>query len=376
MAYKSYGITTLHEYLGDHIVYRNLVPADDRLPGAREVLRAMGIPDAALPRKAEPAYGQVVAEMIRRARMLDRPDVVIQRLLYIGDTQMNDGTAYRNICAAGPWPGWSFIGRDALDQEPKTTVEGGLYVANRWSALPAFLAFVQEQGFSLDEGTAVVIDIDKTAIGPRGRNDQVINQARVEGVRRTVAALLGEDFDQETFQRAYDELNETRYHAFTADNQDYLAYICLILGAGFFDLEDVVRDVQAGTLAYFCDFIACVQARRSELAGTGLLSIHDDVWALVQRGDPTPFKAFRYNEYLTTVARFGDLPGASIEQVLAERITIAQEVRQAALDLRARGALVFGVSDKPDEASIPSAEQAARGMLPLHRLPTLAVGEV
>jgi len=107
-----------------------------------------------------------------------------------------------------------------------------------------------------------------------------------------------------------------------------------------------------------------------------LASIHDEVWKCVHEGDHTPFKAFRYNEYLTTVARFGDLPGASLEEVLERRIVITEEVREIASALRERGTLLFGVSDKPDKASVPSEAQAQRGMKPLHQLETLAVGEV
>jgi hypothetical protein len=208
----------------------------------------------------------------------------------------------------------------------------------------------------------------------------VINAARVEGVQRTVADLLGSEFDQDAFQRAYDELNQTAYHPFTTDNQDYLAYICLILGAGLVSLEDVVREVRAGAMADFTDFISRVQARRAELDGSGLTPIHDDVWGCVQAGDPTPFKAFRYNEYLTTVARFGDLPGAAgapgapVQALLGERIVLTQEVREAALALRERSVLLFGVSDKPDEASLPNQRQAGEGMAALHHLETAAVG--
>jgi hypothetical protein len=148
-----------------------------------------------------------------------------------------------------------------------------------------------------------------------------------------------------------------------------------MLGAGLYALDEVVRAVQAGEMDRFDDFIGRVQARRAELGPSGLLPIHDDVWACVQAGDPTPFKAFRYNEYLTTVARFGDLPGASIEQVVGQRIAITEEVRQAALTMRRAGVLVFGVSDKPDEASVPSEAQAGWGMQPLHHIKTLVVGE-
>jgi hypothetical protein len=370
MGYQVVGLTTLHEWMQDFVVYRNLEPADARLPSAAVLRGGQGVP-----RKAEPEYGQVAAAILRHARALDLPRATIRRLLYIGDTEMNDGTAFRNMCAAGGWPGWAFIGRDTLTRPPDVSIRADLYLANRWSALPAFLAFVEEQGFGLDEETAVVIDIDKTAIGARGRNDRVIDRARVEGVQRTVADLLGPSFDQEAFQQAYDELNQPAYHPFTADNQDYVAYLCLILGAGLMDLEMLVGDVRAGRMCGFGDFIAWVQSHRAALDQTGLATIHDEVWQRVQEGDPTPFKAFRYNEYLTTVTRFGDLPGALPEEVLAQRIAITQEVREAGLSLRARGALILGVSDKPDEASLPREDQARAGMRALHRLETLAVGE-
>jgi len=374
MTYAIYGRTSLYEFLGDFIVYRNLVPADKRLPSLAALREPLDLGASVLPRKAEPAYGRVVAEMLRRARALTGRGTEIRRVVYVGDTRLNDGTAFQNLCAAGEWPGWAFIGRDDRQSPPQAEVEGQLYLANRWSALPEFLRFLEAAGFRLDRGTAVVIDVDKTAIGARGRNDRVIDQARVEGVQRTVADLLGPHFDEAAFRAAYTELNKPAYHTFTADNQDYLAYICLILGAGLDTVDEVVQDVKSGALSHFSDFIERVQAHRAELAVTGLMPVHDEVWRCVQKGDPTPFKAFRYNEYLTTVARFGDLPGATAQEVLAQRIAITQEVRLAARMLRERGALIFGVSDKPDEASLPNPAQAAAGMKPLHRLETLAVG--
>ncbi len=368
-------MASLCELFGDRIVYRNLAPADERLPGLSQLQRGLGLDAGALPRKAEPAYGMVVAEMLRRARSLDLPGATVRRLLYIGDTQMNDSTAFRSICAAAEWPGWAFIGRDDLRTPASVQLDGLLYLSNRWSALPDFLGFVEEQGLPLDEETAVVIDVDKTAIGARGRNDRVIDKARVDAVQCTVAGLLGPSFDQAVFDRAYDTLRQATYHPFTADNQDYLAYICLILGAGLFQLEALIPRIQEGSMRQFADFITEVQARRPELVRSGLSSNHDEVWTRFRQGDPTPFKTFRYNEYLTTIACFGELPGASIEQVLSQRIVITEEVRRAAAALSARGVLTFGVSDKPDEASLPNETQARAGMKALHRLITLVVGE-
>ena len=64
MPYKTYGPTSLHEIFGDFVVYRNLVPADERLPsiaGIRDHLGPdLGPENVTLPRKAEPDHGRVV----------------------------------------------------------------------------------------------------------------------------------------------------------------------------------------------------------------------------------------------------------------------------------------------------------------------------
>jgi hypothetical protein len=60
---------------------------------------------------------------------------------------------------------------------------------------------------------------------------------------------------------------------------------------------------------------------------------------------------------------------------LSQEIVITQEVRNRALDWNRRGALLFGLSDKPDEASVPTAELASQGYLPLHQVETHVVGE-
>jgi hypothetical protein len=48
-----------------------------------------------------------------------------------------------------------------------------------------------------------------------------------------VSGILGATFDQAAFRRAYTELNVPAYHPFTADNQDYLAYVCLMFAASY-----------------------------------------------------------------------------------------------------------------------------------------------
>ena len=122
-----------------------------------------------------------------------------------------------------------FIGADRLQQEAKIEWQGPLMLANRWRALTDFVEWVQREGVPGDERTALLIDLDKTSLGARGRNDKVIDNARVRAVERTMQTALGEQFDAQAFRVVYDRLNQPEYHYFTADNQDYLAYICLMV---------------------------------------------------------------------------------------------------------------------------------------------------
>ena len=374
---KNYGRTSVSEFLDDRIVYRNLAPVDSRLPSLARIRPQVGLDEGLVPRKSDLEYARVIAHLLREARAMDRPGIPIERLIYLGDTRLNDGSAFANICRAGGWPGLAFIGSEREDPPQVEVVEvqgGTLYLANRWAALGDFDRFCRERHHPADERAAVVVDLDKTALGARGRNDRVIDRARVEAVRRTVGDLLGAGFDAAGFQAAYDCLNQPRFHPFTSDNQDYLAYVCLVLGSGLYALDPLVDEIGSGRMAGFPQFIDAVDARSGDLP-TDLREIHAGIYANVQQGDPTPFKEFRYNEYLTTTARMGHLDdGASVPDLLAGEILITQEVRQMALAWKEQGALLFGLSDKPDEASVPGAVLAARGHLPIHRVQTHAVG--
>jgi len=374
---RNYGRSSVSEFLDDRIVYRNLVPVDSRLPALAQIRPLVGLSEGLVPRKSEVEYARIIAHLLREARALDRPGISIERLIYVGDTRLNDGNAFANICRAGGWPGLAFIGseRDGPPQVEVVDQQGGaLYLANRWSALGEFDGFCRDRRHPPDERAAVVVDLDKTALGARGRNDRVIDRARVEAVRRTVGDLLGDGFDAEGFQVAYDCLNQTQFHPFTSDNQDYLAYICLILGSGLYALDSLVDEIQTGRMASFPQFIDSVDGQATDLPAD-LRELHAGIYACVRQGDPTPFKEFRYNEYLTTTARMGHLDDkASVPDLLASEIVITQEVREMASVWREQGALLFGLSDKPDEASVPGEELAAQGHLPIHRVETHAVG--
>jgi hypothetical protein len=375
---KCFGRASISEFLGDWVVYRNLVPADPRLPALDALRFDNDLLPGHIPRKSEAGYARVIVHLLKAAQRLRGVTVPIQRLLFVGDTLLLDGTAFANICLAGGWPGLAFIGSE--NAKPASfninTHEGGqnLYLANRWAALADFDRYAAAHGFPVDDSTAVIVDIDKTALGARGRNGHVIDAARVQAVYNTVAGLLASAFDPQAFRAAYDLLNQPEFHPFTTDNQDYLAYICLILGSGLYRLKAVVDDVRAERIGSFEQFIAQVDLHAGALSPE-LRTIHADIFANVRKGDPTPFKSFRRNEYLTTIYYFGvradDTP---LEALLDGEILVTQEVRVVALDWQSRGALVFGLSDKPDEAATPTPELTALRYLPIHRAETHAVG--
>ncbi|MGB2963985.1 MAG: hypothetical protein WBB69_08365 [Anaerolineales bacterium] len=373
-----YGSTSLHDILGDFIVFRNLDPVDSRLPGLADIRNSIEIPAGKTPRKGQPAYAQIVVFLLRAAAKLMDPNYIIQQLAYIGDTRMNDGNAFLSIADAGDWRGAAFIAAENQHPPSIDLVEQGttnIFLANRWSALSDFEDYCRGHDFQFGEGTAVIIDLDKTALGARGRNDQVIDQARVEAVRRTVGNLLGEAFDLERFQEAYDHFNQPAFHSFTTDNQDYLAYICLVLGSDLWELEFLVESLGKEGMETFEGFISEVNNRVEELP-PALREVHNNVYERVQGGDPTPFKAFRRHEYQTTISRMGCRGDwKTVPELLSKELVITQEVREAALRWKGKGALLFGLSDKPDEACFPGEELAADGYLPIHKVETYAVGE-
>jgi hypothetical protein len=376
---KICGMSALSDFLEDRIVYRNLRPADDRLISLGGLGKKLGLPSDSIPRKNEHDYARVVVEILKHARQLTIPGTAIRRVVFLGDTRLLDSTAFANICIAGGWPGIAFIGSENPNPpkvETETVREGQtLYLSNRWADLDAlFRESVANANFPIDEHTALLIDMDKTALGARGRNAAVIDNARVAAVEETVASFLADLFNAKEFRTAYDLLVQTEFHIFTGDNQDYLAYVCLILGSGLEPLDRLVKRIRAEEIRTFHQFILEIDARKSELPAA-LQSIHKKIWANVRAGDPTPFKAFRYNEFRTTTAHMGCLAdSASLGEFLSGEILLTREVRDLALAWQTQGALTFGLSDKPDEASIPTAELRAQGFVTLHQKKTHVLG--
>ncbi len=194
-------------------------------------------------------------------------------------------------------------------------------------------------------------------------------------IRVYFEALRGSGYNPDAFRAAYQAFNQVEFHPFTADNQDYLVYICLSLSSGLISLPDLIQAVRTQRLPKFTYFLTYVDERRASLPAK-VRGIHRSVFDRVRAGDPTPFKTFRYNEFKRTVQHMGHLPEtAAVEQILAEEIVITAEIRDLANRWKDRGVLLFGLSDKPDEAILPTAALKAQGYSSVHRTLTHVIGE-
>ena len=358
------------------MVYRNLEPQDRRLPGLQQICSTAGLSAGNIPRKAEAAYGIVIAEILKIAQQIDHPNLPIKNLVFVGDTRLNDGTSFKNICKAGGWPGVAFIGSETTEPESMQLDDHfdlPLYTANRWSCLTDFPQVCNQHGIRIQEDTAVIFDLDKTSLGARGRNDIAIDRARTQAGKDIIRGILGDSFNESLFNESYQLFNQVGMHPFTTDNQDYLVYLSLLACAEFIKAEALVEFVKRGIWKDFNTFAETVHSQITNLPPE-IQPVQNEFYACLQNGDPTPFKSFRRQEYHNTIAAMQSNPEAKLPLKIL-RILFSSPKKCASSDYIAKtcGALLFGLSDKPDEASLPTEELAAQGFLALHRSMMTAV---
>lgn len=372
------GAAALCDVFGGFLVYRNLIPADARLSSIGDLRTRLGLDAGKLPRKAEPEYAAVVGEILRDARRVTGMAGEGARLIYVGDTRHNDVAAFTNICRVTGWTGRAFIADEGAGspREVRQLTDGvTLTVSDQWADVAPFAANGYVTGFGCDEDTIVVVDIDKTLLGARGRNDQVIDRARQDAAYEVALDVAGEALaNKDSFARIYDTVNSPAFHRLTGDNQDAVAYTSLLVACGLFELDDLAARVACGWIEDFRAFVCDVARRRSELPGD-VARLQDNIRGQVEAGNPTPFAAFRRAEYRCTVARMGCLPDeAAPGKMLDEEIVITREVWESVQAWKTRGAALFGLSDKPDEACFPPADNADTENRPIHETRTHIVG--
>lgn len=341
---------TIHDLTGDAVVFRDLQPCDPGLPRLAELLSTVGLPPGPPPRKRDAPYARVLLALAKAAQAR-RGGPSLRTLAVIGDTD-NDRRLASFLREAGPCRSYGFIGEDRAGADAAMSWLGDTATATRWELVGTWAAEVERRGG--DWARAVVfVDIDKTLLGPRGRTDLAVDDARVAGALAVARELLGPALDPEAFRDVYRELCRKEWHPFTLDNQDYVAATALLIAAGAASLERLRADVAAG-----CASFAGLLSATSGTVRPPVAALHGQLRERVDTGDPTPFKAFRRAELVASLERMGD-----------GRITLCGVVFDLCRELAARGALLIAASDKPAESAIPSPELADAGVLPLHRMP-------
>lgn len=368
----------LSDVYGDLVIYRDLEPLDKRIKGLRKAAGKMGVMGDAIPRKHDEDYAVATIWFIEEAQQLREVSKNIKELLVVGDSAYNDGHAFRNVCEVGRWSGSCFIGAESFGEKPKGKLdaETNIYESNRWGALATWAAWLVEQEYRLNEETAVIVDIDKTLIGARGRNDQMIDQARLAGIYRTLDSVLGNRFDKAAFERQFAELSEPKYNHITEDNLDYLVYACLVINATLIQFDELVGQVGGGSIDNFPQFARWVNSRLINGASVGekLRQVHESVMTGLHVGDPTPFKRLREQEFMSTVGLMGNfVMSPDVADLLDEEIVITNEVVQFSRWLQKRGCLLLCMSDKPSESACPE-PQVMRDMIPLHHIKSYCIG--
>ncbi|MBN1231625.1 MAG: hypothetical protein JXA19_07185 [Anaerolineales bacterium] len=375
---KYFGSQSVFDLIGNNIVYRNLEPLDDRLPGWKNIHDDIGFPLRPHPRKTSIPYAKAILKILEEAVHLRPGDAEINSLIFIGDTEYNDSQAFSNLVNESGWKGMNFIGRDKMDTSPFMKIHEQenktICVSSRWELLYEFADLCERKNIPLNEQTAVIVDLDKTLMGARGRNDKLIDNARVSAALFTARSLFNQENDIQNFQNAYNTLNQIDYHSFTGDNQDYLVYICLMVCAGHADLENLKRSTGTASLFSFEKFVDEMNILKSKMS-TGILLVHNDFLAAFEEGDPTPMKSFRMNEFRNTLAKMKAVSDESDPgDMLQKEIVLTYEVINVLTEWKKNGVLLFGLSDKPDEASIPSAEMEKEGLVPIHKAVTHILG--
>lgn len=341
---------TIHDLTGDLVVYRDLEPCDPSLPRLDALRESLGLPAGPPPRKRDAAYAQIALGLAWAAQVA-RGGEPFRTLAVLGDTE-NDRLFAGHLRTVSPLPCFAFIGEDRPVAAEAMTWHGDTAGATRWHLVRPWAAEVKRRGGDWSH-TAIFIDIDKTLLGPRGRSDGAIDDARAEGALAISSAMLGPNLDVPAFRRIYADLCHKAWHGFTLDNQDYVVATSLLLATGAADLELLRAAVEAGDASFPAFLAATAATARPELA-----ALHAELRERVAAGDPTPFKAFRRAELLATLERMAD-----------GRLTICGDLFELCRGLAERGALLIAASDKPAESAVPAPEQAAAGVLPLHRTP-------
>jgi FMN phosphatase YigB (HAD superfamily) len=361
---------SVSDLFGEQIMLRDIEPRSPQLDGIEVFRDELGWDETFVPRKNEPQYAQALL------RIMSGPEGNgPERIVYVGDTLLNDGGAIRGLQAVGP-PGrvWGFLCGAVKGRPERDFVLDRIYFGREWHSLRSFMNVAQADGLILDSGTWVLFDLDQTVYAAKGRDDEALLRARWDGVRGYLESIVpAYKFDAVRAEALYREFDRDEYHPVTRDNLDYVVLLVLAVAAGLADAGEI-RDF-ANSSRPSIGMLADELRRRAAMR-LG----HEDIGAVLNavkavsyntaNGDQTPCKDFRRYECLAMAARmYGDVAGDK-----EERIFLNREVVDLIGGLRKTAVRLFAVSDRPLEAAVAESEDSGGQLTDLMTVPMAICG--
>jgi hypothetical protein len=337
------------DVFGARIALRDLEPRDATLPGLEQLHKELSLEDRYIPRKNEPAYGQVLMRIIAGLRPTGPEQIV-----FVGDTLLNDGGAIRGLQQASD-PSqdvWGFLCGATPAPQRADFVLNRVYFASEWSGLSAFFDYAIRDGLRLDSGTAVLFDLDQTVYAAKRRDDAALHLARWEATREYLERIVpAYRFDAKRAEAMYREFDRDDYHPVTRDNLDYVVLLVLAVASGLADATEIKTYATStrpsiGALADELHRRALIRRGHEEIDNT-LAAIKEVLYNTIA-GDQTPCKRFRRFECLAMARRMSQTGDGAV--------VLNREVLEAIDFLQRRGVMLMAFSDRPVEAAVLDAD--------------------
>jgi hypothetical protein len=213
----------------------------------------------------------------------------------------------------------------------------------------------------VDKYTIFIVDIDKTIIGAKGRNDLSITKARFDAIKEIANEIIG-NYDEKKFFEIYQKLNEKKYHSFTEDNQDIVTLLTILFYLDLYPFSKFLDEFEKGIHIDKLTFLKTILKKTRK--SSKFIELLKNCILRIENYDQTPFIEFRYKEFEKTIKRMDFLNDETPQDILLEEeIMITREVYEIICKAKDRDAKVLGLSDKPEASSFP---QKGVSLPPIH----------
>lgn len=335
----------LNKIFEDYIIFRELNIVKSSLPNFENISKILSL--NSLPRKKDKEYVLVLSYLI---------DLIgdFNRIIYFGDTFLNDKSVVENLTSLNKYEVFGIITEGKGEKKKFNNI----LINDKWENLREIL---KDLNIRFDKYTFLIVDIDKTIIGARGRNDTSIVKARFDAIKKIADEFIG-NYDEDKFFKIYQKLNERKYQSFTEDNQDIVTLLTITFYLNLYPFDKFLYEFEDGIHKNKLIFFKEVLEKWNE--DIKFLEILKNCVNRMEKNDQTPFIEFRYKEFETTINRMDFLSDDTPQNVLLEEeIMITREVYEILLEAKERNGYVLGLSDKPEASSFP---QKGSSLPPLH----------